>query len=37
MSREITTPLNAIVEYSHLIVDCADNAKKNTSYAMPIL
>ena len=28
MSREITTPLNAIVEYSHLIVDCADNAKK---------
>lgn len=28
MSREITTPLNAIVEYSHLIVDCADNDKK---------
>lgn len=28
MSLEITNPLNAIVEYSHLIVDCADNDKK---------
>lgn len=28
MSNEINTPLNAIVEYSHLIVDCADNDKK---------
>lgn len=28
MSLEITNPLNAIVEYTHLIVDCADNDKK---------
>ena len=28
ISREINNPLNAIVEYSHLIVDCADNDKK---------
>lgn len=28
MSSEITTPLNAIVEYSHLIVDCSENSTK---------
>lgn len=26
MSREVSIPLNALVEYSHLIVDCADAA-----------
>lgn len=28
MSHEVSTPLNAIVEYSHLIVDCIDEDKK---------
>lgn len=28
MSHEVSTPLNAIVEYSQLIVDCADEGKR---------